>query len=202
MPNKRVCKNRNCTKGHDGKPRYFRPGVMDYPRQEWCDDECKTEIAIAHHRKNQDNKLKARKRAEKLAKQQHNQRKKALKPISHWLNETQKVFNRYIVLRDKDYPCISSGRWDVNAWHAGHYRSVGAASQLRFNEDNCHKQSDEQNIYKSGNIADYRINLINKIGLERVEALENDNSTKSWTVEELEELRKVYRKKIKELENA
>jgi hypothetical protein len=41
--------------------------------------------------------------------------------------------------------------------------------------------------------------LIEKIGLEAVEALENNNTPKSWTREELEELRKVYRAKIKAL---
>ena len=196
--NKRKCRNKQCGE-------FFRPDKTEiYVRRTWCSDSCREAIAIATLRKNQENRLKARERAEKKAKQHqdrvHRQRKRDLKPISHWLKETQKVFNQYIVLRDEKYPCISSGRWDANAWHAGHYRTVGAASHLRFNEDNCHKQSDEQNIYQSGNITDYRKNLIDKIGLERVEALENDNKPKSWTREELEELRKVYRARIKELQ--
>ena len=68
--------------------------------------------------------------------------------------------------------------WDVEFWHAGHYRSIGAAAHLRFNEDNVHKQSGEQNVYKSGNIEAYRKNLIKKIGLERVEAPDRDWETK------------------------
>jgi len=197
--NKRKCRNRECNK-------FFRPDkTEEYIKAFWCSPECKEAIAIAHYRKNQANKLKARSKAEKKAKQQadreHRERKKDLKPISHWLNETQKVFNRWIVLRDAEFPCISSGRWDVNAWHAGHWRTVGAASHLRFNEDNVHKQSDEQNIYQSGNVSEYRINLVHKIGLERVQALENDNKPRSWTREELEEKRVKYRSKIKELES-
>jgi hypothetical protein len=199
MPNKRKCRNKECGT-------FFEPDTLtDYPRQIWCSDECKEAIVIAHYRKMRDNREKAQKRAEKAERKrrarEHRELKKALKPLSHWLRATQRVFNEYIVLRDRDLPCISSGEWDAEYWHAGHYRSVGAASHLRFNEDNCHKQSGEQNIYQSGNIEKYRINLIKKIGLERVEALENDNSTKKWTREELEELRKIYRKKIKELKN-
>lgn len=136
-----------------------------------------------------------RKRKKELAK-----RKKDLKPISHWLNETQKVFNEYIRLRDYHDACISCGTLDSPEWCAGHYRTRGAASHLRFNEDNVHKQCNHHcNKQLSGNIENYRPRLIAKIGLDRVEALEADNSTKSWTREELEELRKEYRAKIREL---
>ena len=82
---------------------------------------------------------------------------------------------------------------------AGHYRSVGAASHLRFNEDNCHAQSKHGNQYKSGNAVDYRINLINRIGLDRVEALECDNKPRKWTREELIEIKARYRAKAREL---
>jgi hypothetical protein len=138
---------------------------------------------------------KERKKAEKA----HRERKKDLKPISHWLNETQKVFNEFIRLRDYLEPCISCGNLDAPEWCAGHFRTRGAASQLRFNEDNVHKQCNKRcNLELSGNIGNYRPRLIAKIGLERVEALENDNSTKKWTREELDEIRAHYRAKIKE----
>ena len=200
MPNKRKCRNKACGQ-------FFEPNTLtDYPRQIWCSEECKEAIVIAHYRKMRDNREKAQKRAEKAERKrrarEHRERKKALKPLSHWLNETQKVFNEYIRLRDDLDPCISCGRLDAPEWCAGHFRTRGAASQLRFNEDNVHKQCNKHcNQELSGNIANYRPRLIGKIGLERVEALENDNSTKKWTREELEELRKIYRKKIKELKN-
>lgn len=141
-----------------------------------------------------------RQRQKKNERREIARRKRELKPISHWLNETQKVFNEYIRLRDQREPCISCGKLDAPEWCAGHYRSRGAASQLRFNEDNVHKQCNKNcNLELSGNIAEYRPRLVAKIGLARVEALENDNSTKKWTREELDELRAYYRDKIREL---
>jgi len=45
----------------------------------------------------------------------------------------------------------------------------------------------------------YRENLIKKIGLDSVIELEEDNSTKSYTVEELREIINKYNQKIREL---
>ncbi|HEI6740061.1 TPA: recombination protein NinG, partial [Yersinia enterocolitica] len=55
------------------------------------------------------------------------------------------------------------------------------------------------NVYKSGNIGRYRRNLVRKIGEERVLALENDNRTHRWTVEELEQIRKQARADLRAL---
>ena len=193
--NKRKCRNKACGE-------FFRPEKTEiWVKVFWCSPECREAIAIANLHKQQANRLKARERAEKRAKKkadrEHRERKKALKPMSHWHRETQKVFNKWIVLRDAKDPCISCLAWDVEEFHAGHFRSRGAASQLSYNTDNCHKQCSKCNTHFSGNVGEYRIHLVEKIGLERVEALENDNSTKKWTREELVGLRRVYRDKIK-----
>ena len=197
--NKRKCRNRECNQ-------FFRPPKTEtYVKAFWCSPECKEAIALANLRKNQENRLKAQeraaKRAKKAADREHRERKKDLKPISHWLRETQKVVNAYRLLELADEPCISCGAWDVEEFHAGHFRSIGAASHLRFTlPDNLWKQCSKCNTHLSGNLAEHRPRLIAKIGLERVEALENENTPKSWTREELEELRKVYRSKIKALQ--
>jgi len=154
--------------------------------QEACSVPCSIELV----------KIKQRKKADK----EHREAKKNIKPMRHWLKLTQSVVNRWVVLRDAMDSCISCEESDVEEWHASHYRSVAAASHLRFDPRNIHKGCSKCNTHLSGNIEKYRINLIYKIGLERVEALENDNSTKSWTREELEEIRKHYRKLIRELE--
>ncbi len=56
--------------------------------------------------------------------------------------------------------------------HAGHYltRSILA---LRWHEDNIRPQSPAENIWKHGNPIEFRINLVDEIGEERVKALEN-----------------------------
>lgn len=145
-------------------------------------------------------------RLEKAKKDRQERQKglQALKTKRDYIKEAQVAFNAFVRLRDQlaGYPCISSGRpldWSGNAVDAGHYRSVGSAPHLRFNEDNCHAQSKHDNQWKSGNAVDYRLGLIARIGLERVEALESDNRIKRWTIEELKALRDHYRAKLKQL---
>jgi len=134
----------------------------------------------------------------KLQRIEWNKRKSDLKPLSHWLNLTQRVFNDFIRLRDGDV-CISCGSTTATNYHAGHYRTTAAASQLRFNEDGCHSQCASCNTHHSGNIGPYRINLIAKIGPQRVEALENNNTPHRYNRDELERIRKRYRALIREM---
>jgi hypothetical protein len=132
------------------------------------------------------------------------ERKRALETIPELIKVADKAFAAFIRERDRlaGHPCISSGRpldWSGNQVDAGHYRSRGAASHLRYDEDNCHAQSKHDNQYKAGNVVDYRINLIARIGLAWVEALESDNRVKKWDRDELREIAAKYRQKLKEL---
>lgn len=131
-------------------------------------------------------------------------RKEAIKTIPVLIAEAQKEFNAFIRLRDQlaGHPCISSGRnldWSGNGVDAGHYRSTGAASHLRFDERNCHAQSKHDNQYLAGNAVDYRINLIKRIGLSAVEALEADNDPIKWDRDVLRQLKTIYRAKTRAL---
>lgn len=134
----------------------------------------------------------------------------ALKTIPQLKKEAQQAFNAFIRARDRaaGYDCISSGRpldWGTagitgSKVDAGHYRSTGSADHLRFNEDNCHAQSVSENRDKAGNAVAYRIGLIKRIGLARVEALECNNEVVKWTREMLREIRDTYRLKARALE--
>lgn len=131
-------------------------------------------------------------------------RKEAIKTIPQLIKEAQVEFNRYIRLRDAGKPCICCGHplgsGEVGGmFDAGHYRSTGSASHLRFDPDNCHGQRKVCNRWGAGRAVDYRIGLIQRIGLERVLALESDNRTHKWTREELIEIRETYKRKTKEL---
>lgn len=142
--------------------------------------------------------------AAKVERAETRRRKEALKTVPELIKEAQIAFNAFIRERDRQagHACISSGRpldWSGNAVDAGHYRSTGAASHLRFHEDNCHAQSKHDNQFLAGNAVDYRIRLIARIGVARVETLEADNKVRKWTREELTEIRDTYRKKLKEL---
>lgn len=89
-----------------------------------------------------------------------------------------RYFSKFI--RHRDAPngvgrCISSGinlRVPSSNSQAGHFYSAGRYPQLRFNEDNVHLQCKSDNYFNGGNLLEYRKNLINKIGLARVEALD------------------------------
>lgn len=152
--------------------------------------------------------VKAQKAQKAQGKKQLRERKQALKTIPDLIKEAQRKFNAYIRERDKDKPCICCGQplqIDAGAlgggFDCGHYRSVGSASHLRFDERNAHGQRKVCNRYGAGRAVDYRIGLIARIGLEAVEALEADNTPKKWTREELIAIRDLYRAKRKELEN-
>jgi hypothetical protein len=118
---------------------------------------------------------------------------------SYRAKQAQAAFNAYIRLRDIDDPCISCQRFHAGQYHAGHYRSVGAHPELRFEELNNNKQCAPCNNHLSGNITDYRINLIKKIGLEKVEWIEGKHEPKKYTCKELKEIELKYKQKLKEL---
>jgi hypothetical protein len=127
-----------------------------------------------------------------------------LKTISKLLKEAQYDFNRFIRERDHALGCISCDA-PVNydgQWTAGHYRTTKAAAHLRFNEDNCAKQCGQCNHHKSGNIAEFRVRLVERIGAARVELLEDDNRTLKWSREEIIAIRKQYAAKWKALKAA
>jgi hypothetical protein len=140
----------------------------------------------------------------KIEKANDRAKREAFKRIPELLELTQRDFNAWIRARDKAIGafCISCSRrldWSGNAVDAGHYRSVGSASHLRFDERNCHAQCKHCNQWKSGNVVDYRIGLIRRIGLEAVEALEASNEVHKWTKDELRAIRDKYRALAKEL---
>ena len=133
-------------------------------------------------------------------------RRQAIKGHREWLREAQAAFNRFVRVRDYGRPCISSGRemdWEGKGIttgsrvDAGHYRSTGAASHLRFNLWNCHAQSVRDNRDLSGNAVDYRIGLIERIGLERVEALEGDNEPRRFDIDYLKRVKSIFTRRAR-----
>ncbi len=126
-------------------------------------------------------------------------RKVALKSRSDWLKDLQVVFNRFIRLRDSGKPCVSCGRpdGDDHQRHASHYKSRGAHPELAFNELNCHASCATCNNFLSGNLVPYRVELIKRIGLDKVEWLEGKHEPLKLTIEEIKNLIAEYKLKIK-----
>jgi len=146
--------------------------------------------------------------SQKLAKDQSKAdkaKRESLKTRRDYLEEAQRAFNKFVRLRDAGRPCICCGRplelgANGGGFDAGHYRSIGSAPHLRFEPDNCHAQSKQCNRWGSGRAVDYRLGLIGRIGLARVEALEANQETRKWSIAELKAIRDTYKAKAKELE--
>lgn len=173
--------------------------------QNWCSPEHGFELS--EQRKNKDRekalaKLKKEKqKKEREEKDKLKSRKLAVKPISYFTKQAQTAFNAFIRERDKDEPCISCGRFHEGQYHAGHYRTTGANPELRFDEDNCHKQCAPCNNHLSGNIENYTPRLIEKIGQERFDRLMGSHELPKWKREDYEQIRDYYRAKLKELKD-
>lgn len=135
----------------------------------------------------------------KLDRQQHRERKEKLKTLADYRKEAQQAFNAWIRERDRDLPCVSCGRHHQGQYHAGHYRTVASAPELRYEPLNCHKQCAPCNNHKSGDIVNYRIELVKRIGADMVEWLEGPHDAKKYTVEDLKTIAKEYRAKTREL---
>lgn len=143
--------------------------------------------------------------ARKVIKRETKAKLDSLKTASDYIKEAQVAFNSYIRIRDKHKPCISCGCLPGDmvrggTFDAGHYRSRGSASHLRYNTLNCFGQCKKCNRYLSGNVVEYRKGLIARIGAERVEELEMDNNPRKLTIDYLKRVKKIfnYRKRIYE----
>lgn len=168
----------------------------------WCSPECGLAIAemrLARKRKKEEAARKSKDRADTKA------RKAKLKKRSEYIEDVKIQFNKWVRLRDYGKTCISceSILGDTllgGAYDAGHYRSVGSAKHLRFDERNVHGQCKKCNRWGSGMAVDYRRGLVNRIGLAEVEALEADQAPRKYTIDDLIELKRIYSERVKQLE--
>lgn len=136
---------------------------------------------------------------EKADRQRQAERRMAVKPLSYFIKQAQHAFNDFIRYRDRDLPCISCGRHHDGQYHAGHFRTTGASPELRFDEDNCHKQCSACNNHLSGNLTAYRPALIAKIGQARFDALMGPHALPKWTRDDYIRIRDEYRAKLRDL---
>ena len=136
----------------------------------------------------------------KKAQRQRTQYNKENKRKQDYEKDLEKVFNKFIRLRDKDKPCIScDAKAGTYTLTAGHYFPAGSHKNVRFDEDNVHGQCWYNcNKNKHGNLSEYLPRLIERIGQERFDALtKRRNEPRRYTIPELKELIEDYKQKIK-----
>lgn len=156
------------------------------------------ECAIAHGQ-SEKGRATTRKALADIERREIKVRKERLKSRAAHLKDTQIAFNAWVRERDAAQPCISCGRHHQGKYDAGHYRTVGSNPALRFEPLNCHRQCSPCNTQLSGNIVNYRIALVKRIGAEQVDWLEGPHEPKKYTVEELKAMTADYRAKTREL---
>lgn len=117
---------------------------------------------------------------------------------SFHVKKAQSLFNKFIRLRDEGNNCISCGK-PPKKKNAGHYKSRGSYPELKFEPLNCHLQCEYCNTHLSGNLSHYRVNLISKIGIDKVDWLEGPHVPKRYTLDDLKQIQEVYKRKTKEL---
>lgn len=184
----RICKARD----PETNVRCNNKFTPDRPFVKWCSPLCGVHIHA---------EIKAKKAAKTASEQRiaHQAAKERIKTRGEHTKDAQTAFNAYIRARDSWLPCISCGRHHQGQWHAGHYRTVGANPELRFNELNVHKQCAPCNDHLHGNLINYRIELIKRIGQDKVDWLEGKHEAAHLSIDELKEIKTIYKLKFKEL---
>jgi len=174
----------------------FRPSLST---QKACSVKCALDLAPANHDK-------ARKAIAQRERSEIKVRKEKLKTRADHMREAQALFNEFIRLRDAGQPCISCDSLPSDhdlitgsRWDAGHYRSVGACPELRFEPLNVHRQCVKCNRNLSGNAVEYRIRLVHRIGADQVAFLEGPHQARKYTIEDLKAIKAECRAKIKQL---
>lgn len=130
--------------------------------------------------------------------------KKNRDKLNYLLVNVRTACHEYIRKRDEFKPCISCGISYNDNFQAGHFFKAELFSNLKFNENNIHGQCKKCNMFDDGNESGYRVGLIQRYGKDYLSNIndlagESKKNTYHWDREELEELRKYYKAKLKEL---
>ena len=156
------------------------------------------ECAIAHS-KSEKGQATARKALSELGRKELRASKDRMKTNGQYMREAQAAFHAWVRARDASQPCISCGRHHEGKYDAGHYRTVGSNPALRFEPLNCHKQCVPCNQHKSGDIVNYRISLVLRIGQDKVDWLEGPHEPRRYTIDDLKAIRADYKARLKQL---
>ena len=125
--------------------------------------------------------------------------REALKTRSDYTKEAQIAWNFYVRMRDYGKPCASCGAMPEQKYggtmDCSHYRSVGAAPHLRFHLHNAAAACVRCNRHLSGNIAALRVGMIERIGIDKVEAIESNNGFRKFDIPYLKRIKDIFTKK-------
>lgn len=168
---------------------------------------CSLRCAVSYAKKQREDKAKVERATDR-------QRKRDLMRLAEFRAEAQEAFNKFIRARDADKPCVSCNETNPpitpgGQWDAGHFLGRGAYPELALNEDNCHKQCKVCNggsgkfAHKERTVTQkYEVELLNRIGPERLAALRAPHPPALLRRADYEALTATYRQKLKELQRS
>lgn len=180
---------------------------------------CSFECASAHGKATNDaakaekqrKEQKLRLEEEKAGRKRRKAKREELRPTSYFKAQAQQAFNNFIRFRDRDLPCPSCGETHPpmlhgGQWDCGHFKSVGANPELRFEERNAHKQCKSCNggagnfTAKEATVSkQYEAGLVQRYGQEYVDWLNGPHPMTNYRREDYIRIRDEYRSKLRDL---
>jgi len=188
LPTEPKVRTRKCAVKSCRKP--FPPRSMSHKA---CSPECAAEYAKLER--------------EKKDRQERQKGLQELKTKRDYIKEAQRAWNSYVRARDAGKPCCSCGAMPGQVFggsmDCSHYRSIGAAPHLRFHLHNAAAACVKCNRWLGGNVVSLRAGLVERIGEEKILAIEANNSIRKFSDEYLIRLKNIFTKKTRrELKNA
>jgi len=159
----------------------------------FCTDQCRRNYGI-----DKADKIIAKIRAKKD--KEHALRKKVFYATDLKIRKAaaKKWCHAYIKARDLGSLCICCNKPLGKNYDSGHYLESGNNPKIRYDEDNIHSQRVHCNQHKGGNEVEYRVQLIKKIGIERVERLESlKGGTVKRTCDQYKGIEEYFKTKLK-----
>jgi hypothetical protein len=173
--------------------------IKSRPLQTVCSPICALQLA----------QIKRERDARKDAAQDRKSTREALakhKTRNDYIREAQKEVNRFVRLRDRlaGVTCICCSRpltWDKpNSVDAGHYRSTGSAPHMRFDTfGNISAQLVHCNRWKGGRSLEQVSRIRKRYGQVVLDAIDSDQCSRKWTIDELVEIAHGFRQWANEL---
>jgi hypothetical protein len=184
----RKCKVKSCRK----------PFVPAQPFIEFCSPDCGAILALERVEKKKEARAKAERAADRIKRRKQKTRK-------WWLAKAKTALHAFIRARDEGKECISCDTILLNIgkpggdYDAGHFRSVGSAKHLEFDERNIFGQCKHCNDHLKGNQLEYERRLRIRRGDEYVDAIKADQEPRHLTISDFDQIEVHYKAKLKAL---
>lgn len=151
-------------------------------------------------------KIRLEKKAESKKRREWKDRKTKLRGTGHQNELTQTVINQYVRLEAKanNRNCISCDKpidyvtkVRGGTYDAGHYKTVKAHPELRFNLKNNNAEHKYCNHHDDQHLVGMRVNIVKRFGRERLDWLDGPHASNHYTIDWHIRCRELLREKMR-----